>query len=275
MIIKNLTKESEFKEYSDVLIKFETQFTYPLGDKKFHISHGNKNNDYFYFFKKLGEVNYFIIEEKHKVIGVGAAILKTVIDQEEKYKYWYLADFKIMPKYRKKGYLKKIILKYFLRSYFKSQRMICVNMSKRNNNHLIKKIEGLFSWFNLKTTPYYFYEWDFYKFITDISTNKFISDNYLLYTNNGIKDIIIENNSQSLYHLVEKNYGLNNYPNQVFEINNENLEKIPKESMFMLSTVKKSQVDKLKKSKIRFNYDVSFISHRIKVDHCSFFSGEI
>lgn len=274
--IKKIKSEEDFKKYSPILQDFEKEFTYPLGSRQYTISHGKESNDYFSFFKRLGEVHYFIIEDKeNNVIGVGTNILKTITDNKETYKYWYLTDFKFTNEYRKNGLLKKVLIKYFITTYFKCQRMITINMSPKKNNRILNKIKTLFSWFNIKDKSYYFYEWDYYKFISDISTNYFITNNYLLYTNNGIKDIIIEGEAKPLYHLVEKEYGLKNYSEHVFEINDENLSRLSKDSLFMLATVKKSQVDKLAKAKIRFNYEGSFISHRIKTDECSFFSGEI
>tara|TARA_Y100001960_G_scaffold331182_1_gene427378 strand:- start:5834 stop:6694 length:861 start_codon:yes stop_codon:yes gene_type:complete len=274
--IKKIKNEEDFKRYSPILQEFEKEFNYLLGSRQYTIAHGKETGDYFSFFKRLGDIYYFIIQdENNKVVGVGTNILKTITDNNETYKYWYLTDFKFTKEYRKTGLLKKILIKYFLSTYLKCQRMVNINMSSKKNNRILSKIKTLFSWFNIKDTSYYFYEWDYYKFISEISNNYFIHNNYLLYTNNGVKDVIINGESKPIYHLVEKEYGRKNYPDHVFEINDVNLSQLPQDAFFMLGTVKKSQVNKLTKAKIRFHYEGSFISHRMKTDECSFFSGEI
>ena len=275
MKIIKLKTEEDFNKYSEALKDFEKEFDYPIEDKRFTISHGNAENSYFSFFKRLGMVNYYIVEDNNKIVGGGACILKTVKDNDREHKYWYITDFKFSKGYRKKGLLKKIILKSFIYNYFRSRKFVSMIMKNKEENKLSKKLQGLFSWFNVKSNKYYCYEWDFYTFVSDISTNKFVKDNYLLYTNDGIKDILIDGRKRSQYHLIEKQYGLENYPNHVFPINNETLSKLDHDTNFMLGTAKKSQVEKLRKAKVRFDYDVTFVSNKVPADKCSLFSGEI
>lgn len=275
MKIKRLTTKEDFTQYSEYLRDFEKEFSYPIENTKFVISHGEKTHDYFSFFKRFGKVTYYVIEHENKVIGTGNCILKTVKDNGELHKYWYICDFKFSKEYRNKGLLKKIVLKSFLYNYVRSRKFISIVMSKKDENKLIQSFEKLFNWLNVRATKFYCYEWDFYKFVSDISTNKFIRENYLLYTNDGVKDIIINGKHRSQYHLVEKKYGLDNYPDYVFQINNEKLSELSHDTNFMLATSKKSQVEKLRKAKVRFDYDTTFISNKLAADKCSFFSGEI
>ena len=105
--IKKIKNEEDFKRYSPILQEFEKEFNYLLGSRQYTIAHGKETGDYFSFFKRLGDIYYFIIQdENNKVVGVGTNILKTITDNNETYKYWYLTDFKFTKEYRKTGLLK-------------------------------------------------------------------------------------------------------------------------------------------------------------------------
>jgi hypothetical protein len=272
---KKLTTEKEFNEYSERLQIFEAEFYYPLGEQRFTIAHGNKEQSYFDFFKQFGQVNYFIVESDNKIIAAGVAILKNIRDNNENQKYWYLADFKITKDFRKKGILKFLTFKYFLSHYFKTNKMIAVNMSPINDNGLVKKVNTLFSWFSVNNSHLYFYEWDFNTFKDDIVKKNYIKDNYVLFTNNGLKDIVIKNEKQSLYHLVDKTYAENNYKDKIIPITNELFNKINSNSSFMFCTTKTESFYELQRNNIKHNYKSSFISHKININNCHFFSGEI
>lgn len=208
--IKRLHTQKEFEVYSHKLQSFEKQFTYPLADKCFIISHGDKNNNYFNFFKRLGKVSYFVIEKNQELIGAGCAILVARIINGKKETYWYLGDFKINKQHCGKNILQKITFKYFLTHYLKSNKMIAINMSPSERNGLVKVVGKIFSWFNVTAKPLYFFEWDKTSFEKVISL-KYIQENYVLFTNNNLKDIIIEDNKLPLYHLVNKQYAEDNF----------------------------------------------------------------
>ena len=97
---KKLKTEKDFQKYSSALQEFEKEFDYPLADKRFTIMHGDNNINYFEFFKRLGDVSYFIVEKNNVIIGAGVAILKNIKDNGNNIKYWYLGDFKITKAYR-------------------------------------------------------------------------------------------------------------------------------------------------------------------------------
>lgn len=193
----DLSNKDERSYYSKKLVEYEDIFNYPLGDKQFFIKHGySENYDYFDFFQQLGEVYYIVAEDNDSIVAAGCAVLRTIKNK----KIWYLCDFKLAKEYRGKGILEKMFRKYFLKFYFKSNKMFFVNMSPANGNGLIKKAMNIFKLFNIKITDLYFFEWD----LNTISNSQLNFDNFVIITNNNKKDIVIDNKPYNIYHIVHK-----------------------------------------------------------------------
>lgn len=274
MKLIRITSKKDFNKYSNELKSFESSFTYPLGDSFFTISHGIKHS-YFSFFERLGEVNFFIVLDKKKVVAAGCAILKKILQNGTPEKYWYLGDFKITKEYQNKNILNKILLKYLLFQYLKSSKMIAINMSPIKKNPLIRKVRMLFKRFNIKFTEYLFYEWERDVFLNNIANNEYIKNNFLIFTNNDYKDIVINEKQIPLYHLVDKEYGLANYPNIVAPIESLNKISIHPDTLFMFGTSNAEKVKMLVMQKINATSESTIISHKIKIDQSDFFTGEI
>jgi hypothetical protein len=200
----NLQNRMEREKYSYKLKEFEKEFTYPLGNKQFYISHG-RYSDYFDFFEQLGQPEFLILEDDDKIIGVVCLILRNI----NGIKSWYACDFKISKAYRGQKLYRKWMWKFFLPFYMKCQLLFGINMSNPENNKLWKHTQSIFKAFSIKVVPSYLYEFTA-KEIGFLNDN--ILANYSLITNNGLKDIIIDGQSVSLYHLVEKNHLKNNLP---------------------------------------------------------------
>lgn len=211
MKFKKISK-SEFAGYSQTLRVFESQFSYPLGDEKFHLVHGHKDYDYFGFFNKLGDVNYFVMEDESRVIGVGCAILREVVIAGRTQRFWYLCDFKIDKAYRGKNLLVKLTFKYFLQHYFKCDQIVAVNMSPPDGNWLAKKVKRLFSLFKLQTSPIYFYEWTYEDFYLLYEQQPYLFNGCVLVTNDGHKDIVINGEVKPVLHIVQEEYAEYNLP---------------------------------------------------------------
>ena len=115
-------------------------------------------------------------------------------------KIWYICDYKILKKFRKLKLYKKFISKYFISFYMQASTMFCVNMSPNKNNHLIKYIKNIFSFFNIKEKPLYLYSFkkEEFKQLQFLNT-------YDIITNNGQKNIIINNTLLPIYHLTKNN----------------------------------------------------------------------
>lgn len=180
--------------YSKELIAFESEFSYPLGEKRFHIVHGAGDNwDYFSFFEQMGEVSYFVAKDNEKVVGAGCAVLR---DSPEG-KYWYLCDFKIAKEYRGKGILDKMFKAFFIPCAIKSRKMLTVNMGDGDvtKNGLVNKLKRIFWLFNLKVKPLTFYTWNKEDIPQDLN---------VCYTNNGKKDLVLEGMDMPLNHVISE-----------------------------------------------------------------------
>lgn len=191
----DLDNPEERKEYSAKLQEFEKQFTYPLGNEKFYIQHG-ENNDYFSFFEKLGKPSVMVLEKDKKVIGLCCAVLRDINQQ----KYWYLCDFKIQKEHRGKKLYRQLMWIYFLPSYIKSQKAFAINMADPENNKLFSHMSKIFKLFEVNIKPNYLYSFTG-KNILDLPHDFW--DNKAVITNNGDKDIVINGVSQKLFHIVD------------------------------------------------------------------------
>jgi len=115
---------------------------YPLGNDAFQINHGN---NYFAFFDRLGDVNYFVALDGERVAAVGAGILRQVPDRqgESLRLAWYLCDLKVHPDYQRQ-HLSMRLLYYALQSCIgKCDRgyTISMNASDGKPNRLVRIYE--------------------------------------------------------------------------------------------------------------------------------------
>jgi len=96
--IRELSSE-EWVNYQSQVADLEKGMSYPLGEDRFEIDHGE---DYFAFFSRMGQLHYYVALEGNSVVAVAAAILRSVpaAPNEEPKKVWYLCDLKVHPDYR-------------------------------------------------------------------------------------------------------------------------------------------------------------------------------
>lgn len=198
----NLQDKAERQKYSEKLKIFEKEFTYPLGGKSFYISHGEQS-DYFSFFEKLGNPEFLILESGNDLIGVVCLVLRIINGK----KVWYACDFKITKAYRGQKLYRKWMWKFFIPLYLKCQSLYGINMSKPKENKLWKHTQNIFKIFSVKIKPCYLYEFNAQN-LKNISKEILLI--HSLMTNNGIKDIIVDENSLRIYHLVSNEHIKNN-----------------------------------------------------------------
>lgn len=204
-----LILDTHAHQVSNQLQAFEKSFTYPLGQKTFYIAHGDTDHSYFSFFDALGKRYTFVIEGMQqgtqRIQGTGCAILRCVQNQK-KQKFWYLCDFKLHKSIRKSRALWLLLIKYLVRFYLETRDVVAVNMSPPDKNKLVKKISTYLFFKKLKVTPFYLYEWsveDCKKVMSDMPE---LAYDYGFYTNANNKDIIIDGQTQPIYHLVAKQH---------------------------------------------------------------------
>lgn len=199
----------------------EAEFTYPLGESLFVIKHGHREDkDYFSFFEQFGTPHVFLVyhEASETLVGVGCAILRTLNGE----RVWYLGDFKIVKSHRGKGILKKIMAKHFLQMYMTANKMIAVNMSPPEGNGLIQNVKALFSYFDLRVEPLYFFEWKRQDIPAALRDKLFV-------TNAGVKDIIIEGKPYQLAHLCD----VTHYQKHLKRCQASPVEHYPEDTVFM------------------------------------------
>lgn len=86
--------------FQSQIVTLEQLASYPWGNDFFKIDHGD---DYFAFFDRLGEVDYYVsLNEQRQVMAVGAGVLRTVRDRMSSPAKltWYLCDLKVHPQFQ-------------------------------------------------------------------------------------------------------------------------------------------------------------------------------
>ncbi|NES93785.1 MAG: hypothetical protein F6K32_00725 [Desertifilum sp. SIO1I2] len=100
-----ITPEERLR-FQPSIVAIEQIAKYPLGNDFFQIDHGE---NYFAFFDRLGEVNYYVALDRDRVVAVGAGILRQILNSPA----WYLCDLKVHPDYQQQ-YLSLRLLRYAL-----------------------------------------------------------------------------------------------------------------------------------------------------------------
>lgn len=90
----------ERADFQPGIAALEQAATYPLGNDCFRLDHGS---DYFAFFDRLGQVNYYVALDGDRVAAVGAGVLRQVPDRQGEVPCfaWYLCDLKVHPAYQR------------------------------------------------------------------------------------------------------------------------------------------------------------------------------
>ena len=132
--IKELRNE-EWRGFHARIAGLEKGTSYPLGEDRFEIDHGE---DYFAFFTRLGQLHYYVVLDGERVVAVAAAILRRVPPARHKKpkRVWYLCDLKVHPEYRGRYLPAAIFAHAFPKLYPRCARAYAISMdadSKRPN----------------------------------------------------------------------------------------------------------------------------------------------
>ena len=193
--------------YNQHLKDFEGLFSYPFGDNRFRIDHGN---DYFSFFESLGKPYCFAAKENGKIVALCIAVLRKLpVNGNPSKNVWYLCDLKIHPNYRGQFIVYKILNYAFPQHSKLSNKIYGISMNSKNDqtNRIVRFISRLphlnlkhkcnIKFYLLKTTDSNFSK----RFINKHKSN-FISLS-------GKKDLILESTKQALpiMHYSKRKFG--------------------------------------------------------------------
>ena len=124
--IRELPNE-EWKVFQSQIADLEKGMSYPLGEDRFEIDHGE---DYFAFFTRLGQLHYYVVFDGDRVVAVVAAILRRIpsASHEKPKAVWYLCDLKVHPEYRGRYLPVSIFVHAFPKLYPLSPQAYAISM---------------------------------------------------------------------------------------------------------------------------------------------------
>lgn len=195
--------------YNTQLIEFEKKFSYPFGEDRFRLDHGN---NYYAFFDRIGQPHVFCVLDEGLIVAVCIAVLREVPIASKKQLAWYLCDLKIDDKYKGTRLVQKLCA-YALPKYWHiCDKIYGVSMNDKAYKgnrvaNFASKIRGL----GLKEKASLAF------YMLDAEDKKL--RNYLMrlqphfVSNSGIKDLLMAKTKQhlSLRHY-QKNYAANPEP---------------------------------------------------------------
>ena len=119
--------DEEWKVFESRIADLEKGTSYPLGEDRFEIDHGE---DYFAFFTRLGQLHYYVVLDGDRVVAVVAAILRAVPPARGKKSrtVWYLCDLKVHPEYRGRYLPVSIFRRAFPKLYPLCSRAYAISM---------------------------------------------------------------------------------------------------------------------------------------------------
>ena len=117
----------EWKVFQSRIADLEKGTSYPLGEDRFEIDHGE---DYFAFFTRLGQLRYYVVLDGERVVAVAAAILRNVppASRQKPKTVWYLCDLKVHPEYQGRYIPVSIFVHAFPKLYPRCARGYAISM---------------------------------------------------------------------------------------------------------------------------------------------------
>lgn len=146
--------EANARTFEPRIVELEKVSTYPLGSDCFRIDHGP---DYFAFFRRLGILKYYLVEQDGRPAAVGAGVLRDIPSTPggRSYRAWYLCDLKVHPEFRGRHLPLRLLGRVFLPNYLRCRRGYAISMdpSDGSQNRVVRLLRR-FRWlpFRLETS---------------------------------------------------------------------------------------------------------------------------
>jgi hypothetical protein len=121
------------EQYQEQLKEFEKLFTYPLGNDRFSIDHGD---NYFSFFDRLGIPYIFLGILSDQVIAVAIAVLRNIEGEP----IWYICDLKVHPSYRGTPFTYALFDYAFHKYSSISEKIYGISMNSRQGNNPVARL---------------------------------------------------------------------------------------------------------------------------------------
>lgn len=229
------------------LSRFEalTQATYPLGQDRFRIKHGN---DYLYFFKRMGELIYRTIrDENGDIIATSAIVLTnqpglTRHATSTTHKSWYIGDLRVAPAHQGKGLSLSMFAEIAQNGLQRCSSVFAVEMGSGDST-ILKLVQraNLTQCFGMTTLSVYMIpRTTCLQNIGSLSL-KYGDQESILLSLQGHKDIILESSGpMKLYHLYPRSSLCDS--DRFFELNE--LETLENEAVICTCAVQDSNLDK-------------------------------
>lgn len=132
------------------IVALEEFADYPLGGDSFRIYH---RGDYFSSFEKLGDLYYYSVLDRNRVVAVAAGIIRELPLYQDGWplRAWYLCDLKIHPDYRGRHVPFRIIRRTFIPNYLRCHRGYAISMNPgKGKINRMARLLGRFRWAPLR-----------------------------------------------------------------------------------------------------------------------------
>lgn len=253
MIKVNGINTASRNKFNRSLKGLEATMEYPYGNDFFKIDHGDS---YFTFFDRLGNSFFNVALDGQEVIACGCGIIRSIRQNGQSKKIWYLCDLKVHYDYRKRGIPKKIFKKNLLLNYLRCSRGYTVSMNPSEGKNRVIDIIERFPLVPLRfATTLCFFEVSKSEVMSvEREVNKIIDEPVRFLSLKGIKDIVLKSTGEPmpLYHA---QYGPMAAPNA---------RKVEHEGRYMFCAPKNSSLCNFLKKQFSISATASVLEHGLK-----------
>jgi hypothetical protein len=132
-------KGADRAEYAERIAALEADTTYPYGQDRFRLDHGD---DYFAFFDRLGDVLYAVALDGDEVVSVGCGVLRTIPSGAGSTQAWYVCDLKVRPDHRGRHIPLRFLAALAPDAYLRCGRGYAISMDPPSGeNRVVRLIE--------------------------------------------------------------------------------------------------------------------------------------